>query len=161
MSILLKINTVDKTSLIDWRSLQKQQIATKEPDTLTFDIVNYPAKTYRPALGDDVKLYDVDGTTLIVGGLIISVQENIEALVKTLTVNCKDYSHTLDRKLVTKNYTGQTVAYIVNDLITNFASGFTCTNTTDTTVITAITFNYLPVSECLKKLVGIFFVPAF
>jgi hypothetical protein len=154
MSILLKINTVDKTSLIDWRSLQKQQIATKEPDTLTFDIINYPAKTYRPALGDDVKLYDVDGTTLIFGGIIISVQEKVEALVKTLTVNCKDYSHTLDRKLVTKTYTGQTVAYIVNDLITTYATGFTCVGTTDTTIVTAISFNYLTISECLKKLVN-------
>lgn len=153
MAILLKINTVDKTSLIDWRSLQKQQISSKEPDTLSFDIVNYPAKTYRPALGDDVKLYDVDGTTLVFGGVIVNTVEKVEALVKTLTVQCKDYTHTLDRKLVVTSYTGKTVTYIVNDLLTNFASGFTSTGTTDTTVVTAIAFNYLTISECLKKLV--------
>jgi len=152
MSILLKINSVDKTSLVDWQSLEKQQVSSKEPDTLNFDIVNYPAKTYRPVLGDDVKLYDTDGTTLIFGGTVINTEERMDGLVKRLNVQCKDYTHTLDRNLVTKNYTGQTVAYIVSNLLSTYASGFTSTSTTDTTVITAITFNYLPISECLKKL---------
>lgn len=152
MSITLKINTVDKTSLIRWESLQKEQVSTKEPDTLSFDIVNYPAKTYRPVLGDDVKLYDTDGTTLIFGGTIVNTKEKIEGLVKYFSVTCKDYTHTLDRKLVTEIYNNQTVAYIVNDILTTYAPDFTCVSTTDTTNIIAISFNYLTVSEALKKL---------
>lgn len=152
MSILLTINTVDKTSLVRWETLQKEQVSSKEPDTLNFDIVNYPAKTYRPALGDDVKLYDTDGTTLIFGGIVVNTEEHVEGLVKYFNIQCKDYTHTLDRKLVIKSYTGQTVAYIVNDIISTYATGFTNVSTTDTTVITAITFNYLTVSEALKKL---------
>ena len=152
MAITLKINSVDKTSLVDWKSLTKQQVSSKEPDTLNFDIINYPAKTYRPVLGDDVKLYDTDGTTLIFGGTVINTEEKMDGLVKYFTVNCKDYTHTLDRNLVVKNYTNQTVSYIVNDLLTTYAPTFTKTNTTDTTIITAISFNYLPISECLKKL---------
>lgn len=150
--ILLTINTVDKTSLVRWETLQKQQISSKEPDTLNFDIVNYPAKTYRPVLGDDVKLYDTDGVTLIFGGIVVNTEETVDGLVKYFNVQCKDYTHTLDRKLVTKNYTGQTVAYIVNDIVTTYATGFTNVGTTDTTVVTAITFNYLTVSEAFKKL---------
>ncbi len=152
MAITLKINTVDKTSLVRWESIQKEQVSTKEPDTLSFDIINYPAKTYRPVLGDDVKLYDTDGTTIIFGGIIVNTEEKVEGLVKYFAVQCKDYTHTLDRKLVTKNYTNQTVAYIVNDIITTYTSGFTNTSTTDTTNIIAISFNYLTVSEALKKL---------
>lgn len=153
MSITIKINSVDKSSLIDWTSVRKEQVLTKEPDTLDFDIKNYTSKTYRPALGDDVKLYDTDGTTLVFGGVVIYTEERVEGLLKYLTVQCKDYSHTLDRKLVAKTYTSQTVVAIITDILTNFTDGtFTHANTTDTTVIDSITFNYLPVSECLKKL---------
>lgn len=152
MSILLKINTVDKTSLIDWESVRKEQVSTKEPDTLTFNIRNYPAKTYRPALGDTVQMYDTDGTTLIFGGTVVVSEERVEGLAKFFHVECKDWTHTLDRKLVVQSFTGQTVAYIVNYIITNYTTGFTNVSTTDTTVVSSISFNYLTVSEAFKKL---------
>jgi len=152
MSILLKINTVDKTSLIDWESVRKEQVSTKEPDTLSFNIRNYPAKTYRPALGDTVQMYDTDGTTLIFGGTVVVSEERVEGLAKFFHVECKDWTHTLDRKLVVQSFTGQTVAYIVNYIVTNYTTGFTNVSTTDTTVVSSITFNYLTVSEAFKKL---------
>lgn len=152
MSILLKINTVDKTSLIDWTSVRKEQVSSKEPDTLTFNIMNYPAKTYRPALGDTVEMYDTDGTTLIFGGTVVVSEEKIEGLAKFFKVECKDWTHTLDRKLVVQTYVGKTIAYIVNDIITLYTTGFTNVSTTDTTVVSSISFNYLTVSEAFKKL---------
>lgn len=152
MSILLKINTVDKTSLVDWTSVRKDQVSTKEPDTLSFNIMNYPAKTYRPVLGDTVQMYDTDGTTLIFGGTVIVSEEKVEGLAKFFHVECKDWTHTLDRKLVVQTYVGKTVAYIVNDIVTTYTSGFTNVSTVDTTVVSSISFNYLTVSEAFKKL---------
>lgn len=150
--IAVYINGVERTTIINWKTLRKEQVSTKEPDTLTFDLKNSDTATYRPALGDTITMYDTDGTTLIFGGTVIYTEEKVDGLLKVFRVYCKDYSHTLDRELVAVNYTSQTVAYIVNDLITNYASGFTNTNTTDTTVVEYIQFNYLTVSECLKKL---------
>ncbi len=58
MSIVIKINSVDKSSLINWSSVKKVSVLTKEPDTLEFEIKNYPTKTYLPSLGDTVEMYD-------------------------------------------------------------------------------------------------------
>ncbi len=58
MSIVIKVNSVDKSSLINWSSVKKTSVLTKEPDTLEFEIKNYPTKTYLPSLGDTVEMYD-------------------------------------------------------------------------------------------------------
>lgn len=152
VAISITINGVDRTSVIMWDTLRKEQVSSKEPDTLTFDIRNRDNQTYRPALGDEVKMYDVDGLTLIFGGTVINTEEKIDGLLRYYHVECKDYTQTLDRKLVVGTYTGQTVAYIVNDIIDNYTTGFTNVNTTDTTVVNLIQFNYLTPSECFKKL---------
>lgn len=151
--ITLYIEGVDQTAIIDWTTLRKTQISTKEPDTLSFDIRNYPSKTYQPALGDDVTLYDTDGLTIIFGGVVINTEERIDGLLKYLHVECKDYTHTLDRYLVLGRYEGETVSAIISDILTNYTDGtFTMTGVTDTTVVELIVFNYLTVSEALKKL---------
>lgn len=152
VGVRISINGVDKTSLVQWESFRKQQVSTKEPDTLLFDMMNYPSKTFRPVLGDEVAVYDEDGITLIFGGTIINTEEKVDGLAKYFSVECKDWTHTLDRKLVVGIYTGQTINYIINDIVTNYTTGFTKVNTTDTTIINKISFNYLTPSECFKKL---------
>lgn len=152
MGVRILINGIEKTSLVQWESFRKTQVSTKEPDTLSFDMMNYPSKTFRPVLGDEVAVYDEDGITLIFGGTIINTEEKVDGLAKYFSVDCKDWTHTLDRKLVVGVYTGQTIAYIVNHIVTNYTAGFTNINTTDTTVINLISFNYLTPSECFKKL---------
>ena len=151
--ITLYIEGIDQTAIIDWTTLRKTQVSTKEPDTLSFDIKNYPSKTYQPSLGDEVVLYDTDGLTIIFGGVVINTEERVDGLLKYLHVGCKDYTHTLDRQLVLASYEGETVSYIINDILTNFTDGtFTMASVTDTTVVELIVFNYLTVSEALKKL---------
>jgi hypothetical protein len=150
MAITLKINTVDKTGAIDWKSLQKQEVLTKEPDTLNFRLKNYGTKTYRPSLGDIVELYF--DTDKIFAGIVIETIDETEALLKYFSVRCIDYTRELDKKLVSKTYEGMTVNAIVADILTNFAPTFTDDNVDVATVVQKIVFNYVTVSQALQKL---------
>lgn len=150
-TIQVKINTVDKSSLIDWASLRIDQVLTSQPDTAEFLIRNVPSKTYRPALNDDVKIYK-DGS-LIFGGVVISTTEKVDGLMKYFDVVCKDYTELLDGALCVASYASQTVGYIINDLLTNFApAGVTMVNVDGSFTVNAATFNYLTLSQCLAQL---------
>lgn len=152
--ITLEVNSVDKSDQIEWESINKVEVLTKEPDTLNFRIKNYGAKTYRPSLGDQIDLYD--GVVKIFGGIVVDTQEQIDGKLKYFEVSAtKDFTHTLDRKLVANVYTNMTVNDIIADLIDNYtepADGFTYLNVNAPVIIEKVVFNYITVSECLKKL---------
>lgn len=151
MAVQIKINGVDKSSLIDWASVQKTEILTREPDTLQFMIRNVPSKTYRPALNDDVKMYR-DGN-LIFGGVVISTDETLDGLLKYFSVVCKDYTEILDGTLVAATYTSQTPKQIIDDLLFNFGSaGITDTNVDSSVTVDTAVFNYIPFSQALTQL---------
>lgn len=150
-NLKLKVNTVDKTNQIRWDTLKKRSVLTKQPDILTFSLRNYDSKTWKPSIGDDVQL--LDGSTKIFGGVVVETNDILEGgLLKEFTVTCKDYTQLLDRQLVSKNYTSMTAAAIVNDIISTYTTGFTTTNVVGSTVIPAITFNYMSVSQSIQKL---------
>ncbi len=150
MAVTLLIGGVDKTNQVDWRSIRKSETASKKSDTLEFLIKNYGTKTYRPAVNDVVRLSD--GATKKFEGLVVETKEMVEGLAKFFTITCKDYTHTLDRQLVSKAYSGQTANAIIADLISTFTTGFTTTNVVAPITINYIAFNYLTVSQCLEKL---------
>lgn len=150
MSTTLTIAGVNKASLVDWRSVKREQVLTREADKLSFLIKKFNGQTYKPTAGDEVVL--TVGATKEFGGHIVEIQEDVEGRVEYIKCICKDYTHELDRQLVSKTYTSQTVNDIINDLITTFATGITDTNVNCTTVIDSVTFNYLPISKCLEKL---------
>lgn len=150
MALSIKINTVDKSALIDWNSVKKVEILTKEPDTFEFMIRNVPSKTYRPALSDDVQF--LDGATKLFGGVVVQTEEEINGLTRYYRVLCKDYTQLLDATIVSKTYTAQTGTAIIADLISTYATGFTTTNVAAPATIDSITFNYLTLSQCLQKI---------
>lgn len=151
MALTLKINTVDKTSEIDWSSLEKQDVLTKEPDRLEFKMKNYGSKTYRPTHGDDVTLFE--GATKIFGGVVVETTEENIGFVKYYSVLCKDYQQLMDRKLVNKTYTSMTIQAIIIDIVTNYIeAGFTTTNVLATDLIQKIVFNDEQPSKCFQRL---------
>lgn len=152
-TIQVKINGVDKSSLVDWASLSISQVLTSQPDSATFLIKNVPSKTYRPALNDTVQIYN--NTTLIFAGVVLSTKETVQGLLKFFEVSCKDYTELLDGALCVAAYSNQTVSYIINDLLTNFApAGVTMTHVDGTAVVNAATFNYISISQALAQLAG-------
>ena len=150
-TIQVKINGTDYSSLIDWATLHITQILTNQPDTAQFLIRNVPTKTYRPSLNDDVKIYE--NGSLIFGGVVLSTQETVDGLLKYFQVNCKDYTEMLDGALCVASYASQTVSFIINDLLTNFApAGITMTAVDGTFVVDSATFNYISLSQALTQL---------
>lgn len=142
---------MDKSSAIEWPSLKKMDVLTKEPDRLEFRIKNYASKTYRPALSNEVII--VDGSTKVFAGTVIETHESNEGLLRYFDVVCKDYTHTMDQKLVNKTYTGQTINAIIADIKTNYLpSGFTTTNVNAETTVQKIVFNDEPPSKCFQRL---------
>lgn len=142
---------MDKSSAIEWPSLKKMDVLTKEPDRLEFRIKNYPTKTYRPALSNEIIL--MDGSTRVFAGTVIETHESNEGMLRFFDVVCKDYTHIMDQKMVNKTYTGQTISAIVNDIKTNYLpSGFTTTNVIAETTVQKIVFNDEPPSKCFQRL---------
>jgi hypothetical protein len=150
MALQLKVNGVDKSSFVDWTSIEKSEVLTKEPDLLKFRIRTYDSKTYAPVLNDEVVL--LEGTTKLFGGIVIEVIKETTALLGSTTINCKDYTQTLDRKLVSKTYEGMTANAIIADIISTFTTGFTGTHVSAPTIVQKIVFNYVPVSQALQKI---------
>lgn len=152
MSTVVTINGTDRTSSIVFRSLRKTDNLNQQVDTMQFMVRKYGSLTYVPELAQEV-VVTRDGDTIF-GGVIVRISENIKASnILEYTVECNDYSQYLKRELVTQRYEGDTVADIVDDLLTNYTTdGFTSTNTTSTLVIESISFNRLTVADCLQKL---------
>lgn len=151
MALVLKINGIDRSNHVKWDTLQKVEVLTKEVDRMEFQILKTPSKTI-PDISDEVTLEE--GAAKIFGGVVVERNEvNKGGLLLGYEIRCKDYSHYLDRKVVTKSYANQTARAIVLDIINTFTSGFTTANVAATTPTVKTTkFNYEQVTRCLSQL---------
>lgn len=149
--LTLKRNNTDISSSIDWPSLQWTQVLTKEVDRLEFLIKKTPAITL-PALGDEILMLE-DGVKLF-GGILVERNEKIlGGVLLGYECKCKDWSHKLDGKLVTKKYTNQDPRTILLNIISTYTSGFTTNNVkTAGFNISTIKFNYEQVSRAFTQL---------
>ena len=96
--VIVKINSVDKTNLIDWPTFQFDQALTQQIDTVKFSIKRTPTKTFKPELNDDIEV--LEDAVLVFGGKVVKSEEIIEAGLQTIQVTCKDHSHEMDGRLV-------------------------------------------------------------
>ena len=151
MSLVLKINGVDRSDIVDWKTLTKTEVLTKEVDRLEFEIKKTPSKTI-PQLNDEVALLE-DGKKIF-GGVVVEKKEKVlGGRLLGYEIRCKDWSHLLDGKLVTKSYENKTAREIVLDIINTYTTGFTTNNVKiNTPTIGSIKFNYEQVSRCLTEL---------
>ncbi|GIW70356.1 MAG: hypothetical protein KatS3mg101_1103 [Patescibacteria group bacterium] len=151
MALVLKINGIDRSSSIDWSSLSWTSVLTKEVDRLEFLIKKTASKTI-PALNDTIELFE-DGVKIFGGSLVERNEKILGGRLIGYECRCKDYSHKLDGKLVTKSYSNQTAKAIVLDIINTFTSGFTTNNVKgDTITVGSIKFNYEQVTRALTQL---------
>lgn len=149
--VTIFINSVERTSWIDWRSVTWDIGMTKEPDILQFAMKENSTRTI-PNLGDEV-VFKIDGVTQF-SGLIVERKQKTGGMVKTYTFKCKDGQFDLDKLLVAKHYENMTVTDIVLDIVATFTDGtFTTTNVAaDTPELTSIKFNYETVSKTFQRL---------
>ena len=151
--IIVKIDNVDKSNLINFESLEVQNNLYSKADACYFTYEKFGSRTYVPAGGDEVGVWDRG--IKIFGGKITNVKVRIEGKVLVYDVECKDWVDQLDGELVTETYENQTVNAIIADLKSKYATTFDITNVSCTTVIEAIYFDLKPMSKCLDELAEI------
>ena len=154
MSVIITTNAVQIQDLISWEAFRIEQNITSQVDRFFFVYNKFGDRTYTPEVGHVVSVVD-DGTTIF-GGTIVKIRKRIKGVdILVYEVECKDYTHALDRLLIVKSYTDQTIKQIVDDLVTNhFDSSITGTNVSSqaTTTIEKISFDYARASDILTKL---------
>lgn len=155
MSLQVKVNTIDRTSVIEQDGFSVEQVLTSQADTAKFKYQKYGSRSFIPAIGDAVDVYD--GSTHIFSGTIIRIDEQTIANPEGLeySVECVDLSYSLDNMLVAKTYSAMTIKAIILDIIANYAPTFTTVNVQSNFTVGSVVFNQIPVSECLKRLADI------
>lgn len=151
MAVTVTIGGTDRTSLILYKTLQIQNVITRQVDTCNFEMHVHPGQSVTPTIGQEV-IINRDATRIF-GGIIVRIEKDTEGyLVKGYKVSCTDYTRLLDAKLIAKVYEGQTVNAIISDINTLYLTGFTIANVDCLVTISRIQFNYHKVSEALQIL---------
>lgn len=161
MAIEIKIKKlggsfVDRTTSIKWDTFNIEQALTKEVDTMSFTVSKYGSLPYMPEVEDEVQVLD-DGVKIF-GGFIVNVEEKANRNGEILySARARDYTHLLNRKLISKTYTNQTELQIITDIINNYAApGLTVVNVSGTNTIAKIAFDDTTPSAAIQKLADIF-----
>ncbi|MDD4609454.1 MAG: hypothetical protein PHY71_04790 [Bacteroidaceae bacterium] len=151
MSLIIKINEVDITNLVNWETIEITDNINEKVNLCNFQIVKKGSQTYVPTIGQEVEIKD--GSTFFFAGTIVKISRELTASkIEVYNLECKDWTQEADRYLITERYTNKTVDYIINDLVTNYATDFTDNNVDCPIVMGSITFNNLTLSQCIKKL---------
>ena len=145
MNVGITIEGVDRTSNVLVASLRIDDHINQQANEAAFTTVNY-----RPSVGDELEI--VDGSTTIFAGVVLSIRQVLTGLKTEYEITCKDWTHYLDRKLVNERYEDTTVAAVIEHLIDTYAPGFTYENVQGTQLVKSVSFNRIPVSECLERL---------
>jgi len=154
MSVTIKLNTVDKSSEIEWNTVQLNRALTNQVDTLKFRIKRANSSGYKPALSDTVEV--LEGATSIFGGQIVNMAEVIDGMVEYVDCEAKDYAFDMDKQLVVQVYENMTVNDIIADIKANYLdAAYDITNVNCTFTIKFISFNYEYPSKCLQQLAQI------
>lgn len=154
MSITINVNGVDKSSSIDWRTVEISRAITNQVDTAKFIVKRADFTGYKPALNDEIEI--LEGSTSIFGGQIVTMDETIDGFVEYITCEAKDFAFDMDKMLVVQVYEDMTVNDIIADIKAQYLDvTYDLTNVDCTLVIKYISFNYEYPSKCLQQLAQI------
>jgi hypothetical protein len=150
MSLVLTINSVNRTLDIEQESLSPEMTLTKAPAILEFFIKG--TKSNIPTLGQTVLLSE-DGENIFRG----TITERLDTVLAGQMVpgylfTCTDGFYEMDRRLVQKAYSNTTATAVAQDIVDNFMTGFTLDAPTTSPLINTARFNYEQPSRCLTKL---------
>jgi len=142
-------------------SLRKTDVLTSQVDSLTFTYEDLDG-SYKPKEGDEVLLfYKADESStpvkMFAGRIESAPQEQIAPGITKYryAVRCVDYSADLNKRLVVESYSDKTCKEIIDDLVDTYATDFTTHNVQTGFTVDYISWNYKPLSACLKELVAL------
>ena len=156
MSDIITIDGTDRSGVINFGSVSKSDIINQGVDTLSFSISYLPeisgerADGFRPVKNSEV-IMTTDGVKTF-GGYIIGVTGRRGVGAVEYQVKCRDYTFGLERMRVVEGYEDMTVAEIIEDILTTYATDFTFENVDCPLVVEKINFDRVTVSDAIQKL---------
>lgn len=155
MALVLTIGGVDKTSILQARSLNIMDEVNSR-NTCNFELLD-PTGAYDPPIGSIVQV--TDGADTKFAGTIDETERSIPPGSDAVVVmgRCVDYNQLADRHVVARSYTQETLGDIVRDIVTNdlAGEGITTTGVQDGPTIEKAVFNYITVAEAFDELARI------
>jgi len=149
--IYIEVDNIDRSSSIEWSSLDVSNILTRQVDTADFSFKMLPSAAFSVEIGQNIKIYD--SQDLIFQGKVTRVRKTaLSAALLRVGVTCVDYTRELDNKVVAETYENQTAEFIIKDILTRYAPQFTDINVNAPITINFIRFSYQLVSECFQEL---------
>lgn len=150
-AVSVLINNTNRTSLVDWPTFRIDFALTYQIDIARFAIKRFPTKTFKPAVNDDVEIFE--GTTKIFGGRVVEITEVIDGQLEMIGVICKDHSFEMDSKLVQKTFEDTTIDAIIEEIKDDFLpAGFTTIGVDATNPVSFIAFNFEQPSKVFMQL---------
>ncbi|MHB8928757.1 MAG: hypothetical protein ACYC9Q_14140 [Bacillota bacterium] len=147
---------VDRSTLILAETYDIQSQLGSRRDTASF-VLESGDGSVAAQVGQAVIITNEAGTRLF-GGRISTAPPTAQGPVAMrYDVTCVDWSDDLTHKLANDEYTNKTCRYIIEDLLTKYASGdgFTTVNVQDGPVIKKIKFPYKDLTWCLDRLAAV------
>jgi len=142
---------VDRTTSITSDGLIVSRALTSQIDMCNFEVIVDSVTDWKPSMLDDVKVLE-DSTVIFAGTLIESDETLSGGNVQIISCLAKDYSFDLDRELVANVYENTNVQLAIEDIITNYSTGFTFNNVAAVGAIDYLAFKYEYPSKCLQQL---------
>lgn len=150
-TLVITQNAVDITNLVKTEGFTITDAINSERDTLTFEVEKLPSESFTPELNAEIIV--TLNSVRIFGGVVIAYSIGVdEPPAITYTVECSDFTHTLDRALVTERFINDTGNEVIEYLFDTYAPDFTYTAVDFPQNIARVSFNRLTLSQCLDKL---------
>ena len=154
-ALTITINGTDRTTSCQFASVEIVTTIAANTDHAAVIVSVAAGAGWRPEAGNEIVV--AEGATTHYGGIIIAVTErNVDNNRLLYELDCRDYIHLLDRRLVAQEYsTAQPASTIVADVVASFATGFTTTNVQVSPNVPAQNFDYVAISDVIRKLADI------
>lgn len=145
-NIKIKIDNEDVTNRIQWKSFKIKDNIYEEVDSCSFTTIGY-----KPNISDEIEV-TYEGTKIFAGKIAKVENKMIGNKLMQYKVTAKDYTETVNRRTPAETYDSKTINYIIDDLVTEYLSGFTTNNVDCDTELDYIIFDRPTMGEAINEL---------
>jgi len=152
MNLTVNIAEIDKSTLINWESLNLSDVINAGANTIAFEISIHAGQTYRPKELDEVEI--LDGSVKLFSGKIISISDSVAGKLTTQTITVKDWTSETDRITVNDHLSNMTVDAIFAYFAATYLPGtdVTISNVDCAVVIPSIYFKSISMSKAIQMM---------
>lgn len=152
MAYSIVIDGVDRTGDVIAQSVVVEDVINDKQNTCSFELIDLSGSGI-PSTDDEVVITLANDSKLF-GGYILSVSLDKKAGAIKAKIKCIDYVRLLDRNLAHITYEDSTDKEVIEGLVGTYALGvgITTTNVLEGVTIDQIRFNYIQLSQCLRRI---------